>query len=98
MAWQRNNEGNYKKTLDIVLTKDNMKDTFFTQENCDRCSAKLTARTMSWFTDETICFDCSTAELKIKTELKNNGHNDMEGCGYIPNPEDMFWLPTEYMI
>ena len=56
---------------------------FFNQENCDRCKTKLTGRTMSWFTDETICMDCSIEEYKIKKALPEGGKN-YEGCGFIP--------------
>lgn len=62
------------------------KDMFFEQENCDRCGQKLVARTMSWFTDETICIECSQAEDLIKQKLREQGKKagDYEGCGYIP--------------
>ena len=37
-------------------------DPFFTQTNCDRCNSPLPVRTMSYFTTETICMDCSDKE------------------------------------
>jgi predicted nucleic acid-binding Zn ribbon protein len=60
-----------------------MEDKFFTKNNCDRCGKKLDARTMSWFTDETICMTCSDKETEIKKKLSDGGKN-YEGCGYIP--------------
>lgn len=61
-----------------------MKDTFFTQTNCDRCHAPLKGRIMSWFTDETICIEkCSKEEQELKAKLPNGGR-EHEGCGYIP--------------
>ncbi len=60
-------------------------DTFFTQTHCDRCLVPLKSRTMSWFTEETICFKCSKKEEKIKKSLKSQGKDLMEGCGYIPD-------------
>jgi len=57
-------------------------DTFFSQENCDRCGNKLTARTMSWFNTQTICMECSTKEDELKKQLDNP--SQYEGCGYIP--------------
>jgi hypothetical protein len=57
-------------------------DTFFTQTKCDRCGKDLYIRTMSWFTNETICMDCSRIEDSIKAKL--NDARQYEGCGYIP--------------
>jgi predicted nucleic acid-binding Zn ribbon protein len=55
-------------------------DTFLTQENCDRCGDKLVVRTMSWFTDETICEKCSDQEIQFKTNINKIGlyHGDYE--------------------
>ena len=62
---------------------------FFTKENCDRCNASLegAARTMSWFTTETICLACSVAEDAIKMRMREKGMDPAkyEGCGYVPN-------------
>jgi hypothetical protein len=58
---------------------------FYTQSNCDRCNGELKARTTSWFTEETICMECSRKEYEIKQTLRAKGIEDaMEGCGYIP--------------
>jgi hypothetical protein len=63
-------------------------DRFFTQEKCDRCYADLkNGRTMSWFTEQTICMDCSSKESEIRKRLSNNGR-DYEGCGWIPTPPE----------
>jgi hypothetical protein len=64
------------------------RDTFFSQENCDRCSAPLKTRTMSWFTDETICTQCSEQESALKSQLRESGvdPDSLEGCGYVPRP------------
>ena len=61
-------------------------DKFFDQRNCDRCGGTLEVRIMSWFTEETICSDCSKKESVIKKDMMRNGKNpdDFEGCGYIP--------------
>jgi hypothetical protein len=59
-------------------------DTFFTKTNCDRCNQPLEVRTMSWFTTETICMECSKKEDEIKTKLKQKNLPDAEGCGFIP--------------
>jgi len=60
-------------------------DTFLSQTNCDRCKGDLKVRTMSWFTEETICGTCSDAEDVIKTKLRDQGIEDAkEGCGYVP--------------
>ena len=61
-----------------------MKDKFFEKQNCDRCGTKLNARTMSWFTEETICLNCSESEAEIKKQLPESGRH-FEGCGYLPN-------------
>ena len=65
-----------------------MKDCFFTKTRCDRCHNFLTAgRTMSWFTEETICMDCSIKEDEIKQNMRieNIDPSQYEGCGSIPN-------------
>lgn len=59
---------------------------FFGKEHCDRCSSKLFGRTMSWFTTETLCMQCSEKEQPIKAELRAAGDKTaMEGCGFVPN-------------
>ena len=58
-------------------------DTFFTQQNCDRCNSPLKVRIMSWFTNETICLECSGKEKEIRSTLPDHG-KDYEGCGYVP--------------
>ena len=60
-----------------------MKDEFFDKSKCDRCGKQLKGFTMSWFTDEVICLDCSSKEQEIKKQLPDGGKN-YEGCGYIP--------------
>lgn len=64
-------------------------DTFLTQENCSRCRKKLDVRTMSWFNEDTICIECSDKETEVKRKLREKGLPDMEGCGYIPNPDNL---------
>lgn len=63
-----------------------MNDVFFKQKHCDRCNKPLDGRIMSWFTNETICLDCSAKEDEIKKILKKKGKHPLtyEGCGYIP--------------
>ena len=58
----------------------------FTADNCGRCHNKLGAvRTMSWFTEDTICMGCSDKETVIKRALRDKGDSSaMEGCGYVP--------------
>lgn len=56
-----------------------------TATSCDRCGGELKARTMSWFTEDTICMDCSNKEQVIKRALRDKGDSSaMEGCGYVP--------------
>ena len=66
-----------------------MPDTFFNQTDCDRCGGELKIRTMSWFTEETICMDCAKEESDIKQKLKDQGKDprSFEGCGRLPNVE-----------
>ena len=67
-----------------------MTDSFFTKAKCDRCGSNLVVRTMSWFTEETICIKCSAKEDKVKAALRAKGIKDaMEGCGYVPNPDEV---------
>jgi len=64
------------------------KDTFFTQDECDRCGNFLcNFRIMSWFTNDCICLCCSELEDKIKENIKKSSKDpsEFENCGYIPN-------------
>ena len=59
---------------------------FFTTKQCGRCANDLAIRTMSWFTDETICMDCAIVEQRIKAALREAGYPEAkEGCGYVPD-------------
>jgi ribosomal protein L40E len=60
-------------------------DRLFDATDCERCGATLGARITSWFTQETICMECSRKEDEIKLKLRKAGKGDMEGCGYIPS-------------
>ncbi len=59
-----------------------MNDPFFTQQKCG-CGNDLNIRIMSWFTDRTICMECSDKEKDIRAKLPEHGRQH-EGCGYIP--------------
>ena len=61
------------------------KDNFFTAEYCERCHNKLNERITSWFTNATICTDCSEKEDKLKKNMRKHGLNPdfYEGCGRI---------------
>lgn len=68
------------------MTHEETSREFFTAKKCDRCANDLTIRTLSWFTDETICMDCSTVEHRIKAALREAGDPEAkEGCGYVPD-------------
>lgn len=66
-------------------------DTFFSQTKCDRCPNPLKVRTMSFFTEETICMDCKDKETEIKELLTASGvdYSKLEGCGYLPDPRQI---------
>ena len=67
-----------------------MRDTFFESRCCDRCGSESAKRisTMSWFTEEKICMECSAKESEIKKALRAKGDKGaMEGCGYVPKVE-----------
>lgn len=56
---------------------------FFEQEHCDRCYGDLTARTLSWFNQETICGTCSRWEEAIIL-AQDESKSELEGIGRIP--------------
>ena len=64
-------------------------DTFFDAKFCERCGMDFSKsfRIMGWFTEQTICMECSNKESAIKSKLRASGQNDMEGCGYVPDTE-----------
>lgn len=62
-------------------------DTFFSQRDCDRCHRPINrVKTVSWFTNETICLECAEGEDEVKKRIRAKGMNPMgyEGCGYVP--------------
>lgn len=62
----------------------------FDATHCDRCNESLEGghrRMMSWFTEETICMNCSNEETKIRVKLPDGGSSH-EGCGYIPEVKE----------
>lgn len=61
-----------------------MGDRLFDAVSCERCGGGLDARTMSWFTPETICMDCSDREQEFKVMMRSKGFDPgaFEGCGY----------------
>jgi len=83
-------EAEMEEVDEMIAARDARKaqhEEFFTQKHCDRCGGELTARIMSWFTNDTICLDCSVAEDAIKTKMRERGMDPAgyEGCGYIPD-------------
>ena len=61
-----------------------MTDRFFAVDKCERCGSNLMIRTMSWFTEETICTKCADKETDLKAQIGLVKAMEMEGCGYIP--------------
>ena len=68
-------------------------NTFFIQKSCDRCGRPLNGgRTMSFFTKETLCVECSDVEGKIRKKICERDGDPMadlkyEGCGVVPKVE-----------
>jgi len=65
------------------------KSVYFIQPYCDRCDEDLSdGRTMSFFSDETICLECSRKEEeireKIRQELGQDADLEYRGCGFLP--------------
>ena len=64
--------------------------TFFIQKSCDRCGASLEAgRTMSFFTKETLCLECSKKEDEIRQKIREqdgdpNADLKYENIGIVP--------------
>lgn len=55
-------------------------DNFFSIKNCECCGGGLSTRTTSWFSEKTICGDCSKEETELKTKLLEKHGQDFEGC------------------
>jgi recombinational DNA repair protein (RecF pathway) len=69
---------------------------FLSKTHCDRCGTKLGAFTLSWFTEEVICSDCMDKEGGLRAVLRDKGFSKaMEGCGYIPNVEEIQSISDE---
>ena len=65
---------------------------YFIQYFCDRCEAKLKqGRSMSFFSDETICLECARKEEEIRAKIRQKEGEDedlkYQGCGYLPKVE-----------
>jgi len=59
-------------------------DDFFNSTYCKRCGFNLAGgRTMSWFSTDVICLQCSNEEDTIKRNMIKRGVNPdrYEGCG-----------------
>jgi len=74
-------------------------DTFFSQQNCDRCGGVLKGgRTMSRFNTACICLECAEAEKRhpdykkaVETEISaiRNGDLNFSGIGYKPERKNI---------
>jgi hypothetical protein len=67
----------------------------FIQPYCDRCDEELSeGRMMSFFSDETICLECSRKEeeirKKIRQELGQDADLEYRGCGFLPKRTFLF--------
>ncbi len=66
------------------------RNTFFIQKFCDRCGRSLAdGRTMSFFTNATLCIACSDKESEIRSKIREqegdpNADLKYEGCGVVP--------------
>jgi len=69
---------------------------FMAKTHCDRCGASLEnkSRTMSWFTEDCICMECSGKESEIRDLLPGHGF-DLEGCGFIPKVSSLKEIKEE---
>ncbi len=58
-------------------------------DRCDRCAELMTVRTMSYFTEESICQRCLDAEHRLIARLRLRGIDvaTLAGSGQLP-PED----------
>jgi len=71
--------------------KEEVMDTFFTQENCDRCGKSLKdGRIMSMFNKDCLCLECKEEETKrpdykeaLDTERREvlKGERNFKGIG-----------------
>ena len=59
-----------------------------THDRCDRCHRHMSARAMSYFTEEFICMDCLRGEgmLVAMLRLLQIDVARLAGCGYLPDP------------
>ena len=87
--WYLRLTSHHSSVILLETMEEEMSDQFFTQTQCSRCPNDLKTRTMSWFTDEAICMECSAKESDIKSKLRFLGMKDAkEGCGYVPKIEE----------
>ena len=68
-------------------------NTFFIQKSCDRCRGSLNGgRSMSFFTKQTLCMECSAKEDEIRKRIREqdgdlNADLKYEGVGVVPKVE-----------
>ena len=75
-------------------------DKFFTTNRCQRCNNKdMSVRSMSWFTEEALCFRCMVQEDHIKKIIKKEYGSTvwflLEGFGKFPKKEDLEFLKSK---
>lgn len=62
----------------------------YAHDRCDRCGAITSARTASFFTEDTICMACLAQESRLMAELRSAGVDVaiLADCGYVPTARD----------
>ena len=63
---------------------------FYHCTECERCGGSILTRTISFYTYQTICMECSEREAELRQKMRERGvnPNQYEGCGYMPQIED----------
>ena len=72
-------------------------DGILTDDRCERCSRLMTVRTVSYFTEETICPDCLGRERNLIVNLRRKGVDpaSLASCGYLPSDDEVLAVPLQ---
>jgi hypothetical protein len=71
-------------------------DGILRDDRCERCSRLIAVRTVSYFTEETICLECLGRERALMARLRDRGVDPgtLASCGYLPSEEDVPAVPA----
>ena len=65
-------------------------DGIIRDDRCERCGRVMGVRTVSYFTEDSLCRGCMEEERALMARLRARGVDPatLAGCGYMPSEEE----------